>query len=64
MAGGKFVGWLVDGIPTLFKFLKNRKRANDVEKIDNAIASNNDKFIHDKLSKVVQDEDKRRKANS
>lgn len=64
MAGGKFFGWILDGIPNLVNWISKKRRVHDVDKIDNAIAGGDDKSVGDVLRKVVKSEDKRRKANS
>lgn len=64
MAGGKFVGWLLDGIPNLVNWIGKKRRVHEVDKIDNAIAGGNDKSIGDVLKKIIKKEDTRKKANS
>ena len=60
----KLISYLADKLPGLIESIKKGKRADEVTKIDDDLASGNDKSITSELRKVVEAEDKRRKANS
>lgn len=64
MAGGKFIGWALDFIPSIIKKIKDGRRVNEVTKIDDSVNTNNDKLINNELHKVIDTEDRRNKANS
>lgn len=64
MAGGKFLGWILDGVPNLVNWIAKKKRIKDVKKIDDAVIRGDDKHIGDVLRKVVKSETDRRNANS
>lgn len=64
MAGGKFVGWLLDGIPNLVNWIGKKRRVHEIDKIDSAIAAGDDKSVGNVLRKVVKSESDRRKADS
>ena len=52
MAGGAFVGWLLDKVPSLEKFIKREVRSREVKNIGNAIDSSDDKYINAKLRDI------------
>ena len=58
MAGGKFIGWALDLIPGVVKFIKKGVRANEVQKIDSAVDSGDDKYINGKLRDIQKKYDR------
>ena len=64
MIPGKFISWVLDGIPGAFKKISKWGRKNEVENIDNAVASGDDKYINNKLHDIKAKYEADRKANS
>jgi len=64
MAGGAFIGWLVDKIPSLEKFIKKEVRVHEVQNIDKAVDSGDNKYINNKLRDIKKKYDKDARASS
>lgn len=64
MAGGKFIGYVLDLLPGVAKFIKKKARANEIDKIDNAIDTADTEFINSKLRDVEKKYDRESKGNS
>lgn len=64
MAGGAFIGWLVDKVPLIEKFIKREVRNAEVKNIDNAVDSGNDKYINTKLRDIKAKYDKDARAGA
>jgi hypothetical protein len=64
MAGGAFIGWVLDKVPKVWDWAKKKGRANEVDKIDTAVDTNNDVVIRDKLRHVKEQYERQVKGNS
>jgi hypothetical protein len=64
MAGGKFLGWILDKVPNVWKKFKEGKRAKQVDKIDNAVDTGNTDYINDQLRDVEKRYKRESKGNS
>lgn len=64
MAGGAFVGWLLDKIPGAAKWIGKEVRKNEVNKIDDAVDSGDTKYINNKLRDISKKYERDSKGNS
>jgi hypothetical protein len=64
MIPGKFIGWVLNGIPSMFNRVSKWRRKNEVESIDDAVNSGNEQFINNKLHDIKKRYEADRKANS